>query len=324
MAAPVGSLNDLQILLENPDSSNVFEKRGFHFYGVLLYTSAKGKSAEGNPEKGLNESLHKYIIDHYEFFNVQTGPNWLVAILEDIGRRNPFKRFKPEDVYRIARYLGAPVDTIPAIVFFTEPKERQETLVLRLSNILDESEEIKDEKFTNLFGKLATIIDKICEEGVPADKRLESLRKAISQAWPNSVVWGDQSTSSIQQLKTVYDEINRGVLEHLHDIKVGLDTMAKKKTQLTLWTVIAVYIAAVIILVLLTIKFTWNVMEPWTYFIGISFTIIGYIYLAATKKELSPLAIFNKIICTNRERIYLSAQFDLERYNNLKERIGVM
>lgn len=191
MVAPVGSLRDLQQLLEEPDSSDIFERRSFPFYGVLMYT----------PTNGLNRLLHEYVVSHYQLFNAQTGPNWLVAVLEDIRREHSIEKFKPQDVYAIARYLGVRVDDIPAIVFFTEPKERNETLVLRLSDILPEASKTDDKDLTELFGKLAATIDDICQRGVPVDDRLKSLREGLNSEWPKDSVWGKRISSGVEWVK---------------------------------------------------------------------------------------------------------------------------
>ena len=190
MSAPVGSLKDLQDLLQGR-GGYVFEPRPFAFYSALMYAAANG----------LNEKLHNYVVSHYEFFNAQTGPNWLVAVVEDIGREQSIEKFKPQQVYEIARYLGVPVDDIPAIVFFTEPETRNETLVLRLSDVLPEPGEIKEENLTMLFGKIAAIIDNICQTDAPSDARLKVLREALSREWPESSTVGAKLTSAIGWLK---------------------------------------------------------------------------------------------------------------------------
>jgi hypothetical protein len=59
MAAPVGSLRDLQELLEGRHGY-VFERRTFPFSGALLYA----------PANGLNQRLHQYVVCHFELFNV--------------------------------------------------------------------------------------------------------------------------------------------------------------------------------------------------------------------------------------------------------------
>jgi hypothetical protein len=182
---------DLKELLEGR-GGHVFEERLFPFYGVLLYT----------PTNGLNKLLHDYIISHFELFNAQTGPNWLVAVVEDINRNQSIEKFKPQDVYEIARFLGAPVDAIPAIVFFTEPKVRNETLVLRLKDFLPESSGITDEDLTGLFGKLATKIDNVCQRSSPNDSRLKSLNQAIKKEWTRNPSFGERLSYAGEGLKT--------------------------------------------------------------------------------------------------------------------------
>ena len=191
MSAPVGSLRDLQELLDGR-ARDVFEQRPFSFYSVLLYT----------PTNGLNQRLHEYVASHFELFNAQTGPNWLVAVVEDINRKQPIETFKPQDVYEIARFLGARVDAIPAIVFFTEPKDRNETLVLRLTDILPEASEATDEKLTQFFGKLAATIDDTCRGGRPSSARLDALGQALRREWPKDPSWGARLSSAVEWLKT--------------------------------------------------------------------------------------------------------------------------
>jgi hypothetical protein len=190
MSAPVGSLSDLQDLLEN-GHNNVFGSHQFAFYGVLMYT----------PTNGLNKLLHEYVVSHHALFNTQTGPNWLVAVVEYINREQAIGNFKPEDVYKIARYLGVGVDEIPGIVFFTEPKERKETLVLRLSDVLPPPNQVTDDDLTKLFGRLAAIIDEVCNRHVESEERIEVLHQALKKEWQKGSKWGEKFTNAMGWLK---------------------------------------------------------------------------------------------------------------------------
>jgi hypothetical protein len=149
VSAPIGSLKDLQKLL-NGEDQYIYMKKSFPFYSVLLYT----------PTNGINQALHMYVVDNFEFFHVATGPNWLVAVIEDIGAGHQINEFKPQYVYTIARYLGAPVDQIPAFVFFTDPKEHKDTLILPLNN----SGLVTIEDVKKHIVKIAAVIDKICSD----------------------------------------------------------------------------------------------------------------------------------------------------------------
>jgi hypothetical protein len=117
-----------------------------------------------------------YVVDNFEFFHVATGPNWLVAVIEDIGAGHQIYEFKPQDVYTIARYLGAPVDQIPSFVFFTDPKEHKDTLILPLNN----SGLVTIEDVKKLIVKIAAIIDKICsDQHIASSERLTALKKEL-------------------------------------------------------------------------------------------------------------------------------------------------
>ena len=170
MSAPIGSIVELKELLEGSGKQYVFEDRQFPFYGVLIYSHIKG----------LNGYLSKYVTDNFELFNAQTGPNWLVAVLEDIqGTRQ--NEFKPEDVYKIARYLGVSVDDIPAIVFFCDPKERNDTYVLKLSDLIKESDEYDEELIHNSINTISSIIDEVCKSDEKDIDRLQTLKLELDR-----------------------------------------------------------------------------------------------------------------------------------------------
>src|SRR5689334_13251657 len=97
-------------------------KDKYPFYCLLLYT----------PENELNARLHKYVTSHWDILDELTGSNCLLMAIENIGREIPIEKFKPKDVYRISRYMGAPVDTIPNMIFYTEPGASRKTQVLKL------------------------------------------------------------------------------------------------------------------------------------------------------------------------------------------------
>ena len=165
VSAPVGSLKDLQKLL-NGEDQYIYLNQPYPFYSALLYT----------PTNGVNHLLHTYTVDNFELFSTATGPNWLVAVIEDIGAGHQINEFKPEDVYTIARYLGVPVDQIPALVFFTDPQERKDTLIVPLGN----SGLVTIEDVKKLVVKLAAIIDSICaNQQIADDERLAALKKEL-------------------------------------------------------------------------------------------------------------------------------------------------
>jgi hypothetical protein len=97
--------------------------------------------------------------------------------LQDMKRKD----FKPQDVYKIARYLKVRVDEIPAIVFFTEPNKRRDLYILNLSDIIYESEEYDEESINFIFSKMAAIIDDICEIDQGRTDRMEVLQAKFNR-----------------------------------------------------------------------------------------------------------------------------------------------
>jgi len=205
---PIGSLKDLQKLLDGQEQY-IYEQRIFPFYGVLLYT----------PNNGVNGALHNYVKSNPEFFHTQTGDNWRVAVLEDITNEHFIDGFKPEEVYIIARYLGVPVDQIPAFVIFTEPKERKETLIVQLGEI----DQATNEDIRKVISTIAAKIDDICENDVPSDGRLAALHKALSEAWKEDPVWafkfkamGKWLATGVVSAATIVKAINDIVVVFAH------------------------------------------------------------------------------------------------------------
>ena len=156
------SLKDLHWLLETGDP--------YPFYAILLYP----------PLNGLSAKLHKYVESHWGYLNGLTGNNCLLLALERAG--GPAEEFRPEDVYAIARYLGATVDKVPCIIFITDPKHERQTLVQPLSMLFTDSEQVTDDDFTEFFQGVQALIDR-CVDQASDDNRFECLHGAFDREY---------------------------------------------------------------------------------------------------------------------------------------------
>ena len=117
------TLSDFVRMMEN--QAQDLERR-YPYFAVVLYS----------PMNGLEGQLHAYITSHWSILNDLTGDNCLMMALAD----SPAARvedFKPGDVYQIARLLGVDVASLPCVVFFTEPSQSAETLVLSFAQFFD-------------------------------------------------------------------------------------------------------------------------------------------------------------------------------------------
>jgi hypothetical protein len=164
------SLKDLIQLLESGRAGQ------YPYYCVLIYP----------PLNGLNQRLHEYVVSHWDYLNGLTGANCLLVAVEDIGRQ--IGEYQPEEIYAIARLLGADVRDVPCAVFFTQPRTRPETLILRLRDLVPDGRAVTDDELTDLFQSLQSVMD-ACVAEAAADARLACLREGVDEAWPVHSPW---------------------------------------------------------------------------------------------------------------------------------------
>jgi hypothetical protein len=172
---PVYSLKDFQNFLENPGAH-----RAYPYYCALLYA----------PMNGLNGRLHRYVVDHWTFLNTMTGSSCLLMAAEDIGGGLTIEQFKPQEIYDIARHLGAAVSDVPCMIFFTNPASYRDTLVLKLGQLL--AHDVSDEDLTDFFQSLSSITDACGEKSVSAT--LDCLKRGIATSWPDESAWSAQAS----------------------------------------------------------------------------------------------------------------------------------
>ena len=158
---------------------NIDREDTYPFYCVLLYT----------PKNGLDERMHKYVNSRWTYLNSLTGTSCLMFAIEDIDRGISIEKFKPEEVYDIARLLGVSVQSLPCVVFFTEPKKRNETLILKLHDFFPEPKTVTDDEVTSFFRAVQSVID-TCTAG-NAESRLQCLREGFEKQWPKGSQWAN-------------------------------------------------------------------------------------------------------------------------------------
>ncbi|SRR5713226_6681846 len=155
----------------------------YPFFCVLLYT----------PGNGVNARLHKYVRSHWNMLDSLTGDNCLLLAIENMKSELSIdiEKFKPEDVYKIARYLGASVDTVPGLVFFTKPQATKKTLILKVGDFFTDPSSLTDEDLTDFFESIQSIIDKCSGRLKTADQRLKCLSKGLDKKWPLQSRWAN-------------------------------------------------------------------------------------------------------------------------------------
>ncbi len=173
----------------------------FPFYCVLLYP----------PLNGLNERLRQYTMSRWWQLDRLTGDSCALLVVDDVDRR--IREYRPEDIYDIARDLGAKVVDLPCMVFFTDPQTRTETMILRLARFLPPAKDVTDEHFTNLFSAVAAACDTCRDE--PPDRALRALRRHLRAAWPRdsrrSVEAAREFDQSLARTGTILDVLGKAL-----------------------------------------------------------------------------------------------------------------
>src|SRR5688572_2960569 len=156
----------------------------FPFYCMLLYT----------PNNGMDQKLHEYVPVRWWFLDTLTGDSCLLLALEDQDTRTTIQDFKPEDVYTIGRELGVAPNALPCAVFFTQPKRRKDTLILRLVDVLPKDGQLSEADLTAFFRDIATVLDSCSSR--PAGQRLNCLRDGLTNRWPPTSRWHAAATKA--------------------------------------------------------------------------------------------------------------------------------
>jgi len=108
-----------------------------------------------------------------------------------------------------------------------------------------------------------------------------------------------------------------GLLEVMTGMKTKLDSNSERFAKRCLLAYLALLAAVCAVIALLIYKFTWDIMEPWTYLIGVVAFTGSYGYFAVTQKELSPKAIYEHLVEKKKLKNYAGAGFDVEKYKKL-------
>ena len=91
---------------------------------------------------------------------------------------------------------------------------------------------------------------------------------------------------------------------HEERVKAFIETRAKNAARRELLIYGLLLITAALILGGLTYVYTWEAVEPWTYFLSVGVAIAGYLYFVITTKSFSPEEIYHRLIEKYRSRYY--------------------
>ncbi|XP_070141218.1 calcium uniporter protein, mitochondrial isoform X3 [Drosophila kikkawai] len=158
--------------------------------------------------------------------------------------------------------------------------------------------------------------DKITGESMD---KVGDVRKVIAQLYEAFNVGEYQLEKSNQLAKEL--ESLRYELEPLEEQKLELSKKAARRTNFMTWMGLGLMSVQFGILARLTWwEYSWDIMEPVTYFVTYGTTMAMYAYYCVTKKEYIMEHVKNREYSLTLYRNAKKLQFDVDHYNELKRK----
>jgi len=127
----------------------------------------------------------------------------------------------------------------------------------------------------------------------------------------NKLFTGVKSVEEYESLKKEYEDLlaQKNILDH----------KAVRSANRWIFVSGAYMIGQAAVLARLTWwEFSWDIMEPITYFITFATGILGWIYFAVSKQEYTYQNLRDRMAAKKRSKLYASYGFNLERFNQLE------
>ncbi|KAG2672756.1 hypothetical protein I3760_13G058000 [Carya illinoinensis] len=120
---------------------------------------------------------------------------------------------------------------------------------------------------------------------------------------------------------TSEDDPARDELKMLQEEKVKIDVVARKQVRRILWSGLGFAVVQVGLLFRLTFwEFSWDVMEPVTFFITATGIVIGYAYFMFTSRDPSYQDLTDRLFLSRQRKLCKKHNFDCERFKELQKK----
>ncbi|KAI3771228.1 hypothetical protein L6452_02387 [Arctium lappa] len=117
------------------------------------------------------------------------------------------------------------------------------------------------------------------------------------------------------------DDPQKEELKKLQAKQEEIDVLAHKQVGRILWAGLGLSIAQVSLFFRLTFwEFSWDVMEPFTFFTTSSGLILGYAYFLFTSREPSYQDLMKRLFLSRRRKLMKKQNFDVERLMELQKK----
>jgi hypothetical protein len=117
----------------------------------------------------------------------------------------------------------------------------------------------------------------------------------------------------------LFPELNVGhqAIAQLTSVKEALDKQAERQIRFQGLIFLLAQIFLIALIAIITYYISWDVVEPFTYFIDAAPPLLSYLYFALTYQEFSIPAIYDKLLVKRKEKLYREANFDNQKYQCL-------
>ncbi|ESQ35913.1 hypothetical protein EUTSA_v10008337mg [Eutrema salsugineum] len=133
------------------------------------------------------------------------------------------------------------------------------------------------------------------------DKVVDLIRRAMAL---------DQEDPEEEQIK---DEFNK-----MRTMKEEIDVLAHRQVRKILWCGLATSMVQIGLFVRLTFwEFSWDVMEPITFFATATGIIVGYAYFLITSRDPTYQDFMKRLFLSRQRKLLKRQKFDVERFQEL-------
>ncbi|KAL8206120.1 hypothetical protein R6Q57_009671 [Mikania cordata] len=117
------------------------------------------------------------------------------------------------------------------------------------------------------------------------------------------------------------DDPRKDELKKLKAKQEEIDVQAHKQVQCILWAGFGLSLAQASLFFRLTFwEFSWDVMEPITFFTTSSGLILGYAYFLLTSKDPSYQDLMKRLFLSRRRKLIKKHNFDVKRFMELQKK----
>ncbi|AEE33441.1 Calcium uniporter protein C-terminal [Arabidopsis suecica] len=117
------------------------------------------------------------------------------------------------------------------------------------------------------------------------------------------------------------DELIREEFDKMRSMKEEIDVLAHQQVRKILWGGLGYSVVQIGIFVRLTFwEFSWDVMEPITFFTTATGIIVGYAYFLMTSRDPTYQDFMKRLFLSRQRKLLKSHKFDAERFKELENK----